>query len=275
MSDDLNSFLNGAAAENTQPDALEELIGVPMETTRQRRDAKPDPAAPEAEAPAPDAPEPDGDHDDEPEEETGIRKALAAERDKRRDWKEKAIRAEGEMAELRRQLEAARQPPQQPQEQRQPPPPVDPSVDPQGFVARVQEVMLNERLNTSEMMLRRELGTEKVDAAIAEFKEAMKENPGLQQQLYGQPHPYEWMHKQVEIRRLQRDIGTDPDAYRAKIEAELRAKWEAERGEQPLTVPARSPAAGLPPSLATARNAVPRGTSAFNGPPPLEDVFGR
>jgi len=259
MADDLNAFLDGTAAEEENAVAPE---AAPAEV-----------AAPEAEAPA--APEPDAEPEPEAADEAGIRKALAAERDKRRDWKEKAIRAEGEMAELRRQLEAARQPPQQPQEQRQPPAPIDPSIDPQGFVARVQEVMLNERLNTSEMMLRRELGTEKVDAAIAEFKDAIKENPGLQQQLYGQPHPYEWMHKQVEIRRLQRDIGADPSAYRAKLEAEIRAKVQAEMGEAPLTAPARSPAAGLPPSLANARNAAPRGSTPFNGPPPLEDVFGR
>lgn len=257
---DLNAFLDGASPEEENTVAPE---AAPAEA-----------AAPEA--PAPDAP-PEADADPEPEaaDDAGIRKALAAERDKRRDWKEKAIRAEGEMAELRRQLEAARQPPQQPQEQQPQYQPIDPNIDPQGFVQRVQQVAISTKLDVSEMMLRKEIGSEKVDALIAEFKEAAKEDPALFGRLYAQQHPYEWAHQQIEARRLQREIGTDPNAYRAKIEAELRAKWEAERGEAPLTVPTRSPAAGLPPSLASARNAAPRGATPFTGPPPLEDVFGR
>lgn len=257
MSDDLNAFLDKAEDE---PAAA--------------------PEAPPAEAAAPEAPAeaapPEADADPEPEaaDEAGIRKALAAERDKRRDWKEKAIRAEGEMAELRRQLEAARQPQQQPaQPQEQQYQPIDPSVDPQGYVQRVQQVAISTKLDMSEMMLRKEIGGEKVDALIAEFKEAAKEDPALFTRLYAQQHPYEWAHQQIEARKLQREIGTDPNAYKAKLEAEFRAKWEAERGEQPLTVPTRSPAAGLPPSLANARNAAPRSTAAFNGPPPLQDVF--
>lgn len=255
---DLNAFLDGTAEEDAEaaPEAP------PAEA-----------AAPEAEAPAPEAPDPEAEA--EAEAPTGIHAALAAEREKRRDWKEKAIRAEGEMAELRRQLEEARKPPTAPAPQYQPPAPIDPTVDPQGFVSRVQEVMLNERLNTSELMLRREIGAEKVEAAIAEFKEAAKGDPSLFPKLYAQPDPYGWMAKQVEVMRLQKEIGEDPGAYRARLIAEERAKWEAERGEAPLTAPTRSPAAGLPPSLASARNAAPRGATPFTGPPPLEDVFGR
>ena len=103
-------------------------------------------------------------------------------------------------------------------------------ADPQGFLQRVQNVMLNERLNNSEQMLRREVGAEKVDAAIEDFARRRKTTLavpeivrnkilrlGLQagQAHQGNPRP-----------------GDDPTAYRTRIEAEARAKWEAEQRRQ-------------------------------------------
>lgn len=192
--------------------------------------------------------------------------ALEGERKARQDWKEKALVAEGEMAELRRQLEEARKPPSQSAPVAQP---IDPSVDPQGFVGRVQEVMLNERLNTSEMMVRKELGGEKVDAMIAEFKTLAQADPALFAKLYQQPHPYEWAHKEVEKAKALREIGEDPAAYRARIRAEI----EAEIGAAPTAEAARPALPG--PSLATARNAAPRSAPAFSGPDSIEDILSR
>jgi hypothetical protein len=265
MADEMEAFLTGNVEAEPAPEAPPEP----------QVEAAPDPK-PE---PAPDDSEGDEQHaleEAEPADEVGIRKALAAERDKRRDWKEKAIRAEGEMAELRRQLEEARKapmPPPAPPQQFQPQP-IDPNVDPQGFVSRVQEVVLNERLNTSEMMARQQYGAEAIETAINDFKEAAKSDPSLFPKLYANPHPYDWMVKEVERQRLLRDVGSDPAAYRAKLEAELRAKLEAEIAERTQAQPQPSAAPRLAPSLATARSAAPRSAPAFTGPPPLDALFG-
>jgi hypothetical protein len=138
----------------------------------------------------------------------------------------------------------------------------------------VQSVVLNERLNTSELLLRREIGAEKVDAAIKDFQEAAKSDPTLFPKLYAQPDPYSWLAKHVEVLRVRRDIGDDPQAYIAK----MRAEWEQERGmaQQEAPLNAGPPGAVLPrmaPSLATARSAAPRSSTAFAGPPSLDDIL--
>jgi hypothetical protein len=190
----------------------------------------------------------------------------------RNDWKSKAAAEKARADELNRQLEAIRrpveQPPQQPQYQ---PIPLDPVNNPQGFIAQVQREMFNDRLNTSELMLRKEIGAEAVSQIVADFKQAAAQNPMLERQLQQQVHPYEWVRQQVEMIRLHRDVGDDPAAYRARIEAELRSKWEAEaQGNAPARV---SPAAGLPPSLANARSVAGRTTSSFTGPPTMDAIL--
>jgi hypothetical protein len=190
----------------------------------------------------------------------------------RNDWKSKAAAEKARADELNRQLEAIRRPPEQPQPQPQYQPiPLDPVNNPQGFIAQVQREMFNDRLNTSELMLRKEIGAEAVSQIVADFKQAVAQNPMLERQLQQQVHPYEWVRQQVETIRMHRDIGTDPDAYRARIIAEERAKWESEmQGNAPARV---SPAAGLPPSLANARSVAGRTTSTFTGPPTMDAIL--
>jgi hypothetical protein len=120
-------------------------------------------------------------------------------------------------------------------------------------------------------MLRKEIGAEAVSALVADFKQAAAQNPMLERQLQQQVHPYEWVRQQVEMIRLHRDVGDDPAAYRARVIAEERAKWEAEaQGSAPPRV---SPAAGLPPSLANARSVAGRATSTFTGPPTMDAIL--
>jgi hypothetical protein len=203
------------------------------------------------------------------------RRAYEDERRKRQDWKEKAARLEGELAAYRKQQEEAERraaaPPQQ-QQHYQPPP--DPAVDPRGFaqhlVQQQQAALLNERLNNSEMMLREKIGDEKLTEYVGEFRELANADPTLFGKLYSQPHPYAWLTREVDRLRLVRDVGDDPAAFRAKIEAEARAKWEQEAKAAPAPV---SPAAGLQPSLATARSAAGRTANNWTGEPSLEDVL--
>jgi hypothetical protein len=200
-------------------------------------------------------------------------RAYEDERRKRNDWKEKAARLEGELAAYKRQQEDAQRraaaPPPQPQQ-----PPPDPATNPQGWAQHVvqqqQAALLNERLNNSEMMLRDKIGDDKLNEYVTEFRGLAEADPTLFGKLYSQPHPYAWMTREVDRLRLVRDVGDDPAAFRAKIEAEARAKWDAEAATKP---PPLSPAAGLQPSLATARSVAGRTAAAWTGEPSLEDVL--
>ena len=199
------------------------------------------------------------------------RRAYEDERRKRQDWKERAARLEGELTAIKRQQEEARRPPSQ-QQQYQPPP--DPAINPQGWAQHVvqqqQAQLLNERLNNSEMMLREKIGDEKVSEYVAEFRELANSDPTLFGKLYSQPHPYNWMTREVDRLRLVRDVGDDPAAFRAKIEAEARTRWEAEATTRAAPV---SPAAGMQPSLANARSVAGRTAGQWSGEPSLEDVL--
>ena len=263
--DQLESFLSSeaqaAGAQPTSPAATE----APPAAPEPKADAKA-PAEPQAATATPelDDAEPPQPLDGEP---VIPRRAYEDERRKRQDWKEKAARLEGELAAMKRQQEEA----QRPQPQPMPPlAPIDPAQDPQGFTMRLQQVLLNERLNNSEMMLREKLGPERVDEYVAEFKQLAARDQTLFGKLYQQTNPYSWMQREVERQRVLRDVGDDPSAYRAKVEAEVRAKWEAEAAAKPAPV---SPAAGLQPSLATARSVAGRSATTWTGEPSLEDVL--
>ena len=254
----------------------------------------PTPAAPEAPQAAPEpkaapkppaeskvAPEPAED-DAEPSDrldhdgQTYIpRQAFDRERQRRQDWKEKAARLEGENAAMRRQMEEGRraaQPPPQPV-YRQPPP--DPAADPHGYANYVGQqqlqAQLNHQLNVSEMLLREKIGDDKVSEYVNEFKELAQRDQTLFGKLYSQPHPYAWMQREVERQRVLRDVGDDPGAYRSKIEAEARAKWEAEAATRQPAPPV-SPAAGLQPSLASARSVAGRTSPNWTGMTSEEDL---
>ena len=83
--------------------------------------------------------------------------------------------------------------------------------------------------------------------------------------------PYGDIVKWHKRQRVQAEIGDDPAAYRAKLEAEIREKVLAELGsnEQPRQAPV------LPSNLAGARNVGARSGPAWSGPAPLQDIFNR
>jgi hypothetical protein len=260
---ELDGFLNGKSEPEAAP--VEQAPEPVVEAA---------PAQPEPEVP----PEPE---DAEPASADGRTVPLAVLQAQRKDHKERAARLEGELAELRRQFEEvskrAQQAPQPQQQAPAAPQWINPAEDPAGYHARVQELMINERLNISEMQAREKHGDAQVEAAVKEFQQAAEADPSLRTKLYSQPHPYAWMMKQVEAIRVQREIGDDPAAFRAKIRAEIEAELAAKSAPQqeaPLSAPApRVP--NLQPSLATARSAAPRGAPAYSGPVPLTELFPR
>jgi hypothetical protein len=272
----LESFLASESAPAPAPEpATPAAPEAPPAASAPKPEAKPDPGA-KAAAAKPE-PEDDGEPPEPLEGEPVIpRRAYEDERRKRQDWKARAVEAETKHKELVRQLEDAQRraaaPPPQPQAPPQPPP--DPAVDPRGFaqhlVQQQQAALLNERLNNSEMLLREKIGDEKLSEYVNEFRSMAEADPTLFGKLYSQPHPYNWLTREVDRLRLVRDVGDDPAAFRSKIEAEARARWEAEAKAAPPPV---SPAAGLQPSLATARSVAGRSAGAWTGEPTLEDVL--
>ncbi len=259
----LDAFLSSGA----QPEAAE--TPAPQES-KAAPEAAPEKSAPvKADKADKAAPEPDDDGepgDPSPNEAIVPRSAYEKERQRRQDWKSRASAAEAEKAMLLKQLEEARKPPPA----ATPPAmlePIDPARDPEGYTRRMRGVVLNERLNTSEMLALEKHGKETIDAETEYFQRRTQADPRLWNELYSKPHPYQWMIDSNSTARLHEEIGTDPSAYEAK----LRAKWEAEQNAAPRV----SPAAGLPPSLASARSAAPRGSNGFQGPPSLSDILAR
>lgn len=203
--------------------------------------------------------------------------ALTAERRERQDWKERAIREEEQRKGLERELQELRAklsaPPPQQQAPQQPPAPremPDPVSDPVGFREWTEERMLNERMNMSEAMVRAQ--HDDVDEAVEVFKAEAQRNPALVAQLRAQQHPWQWAYQQAKRIKAMSEIGDDPAAFRARIEAEARQRFEAEMAQQPAP---RGPAVNLPPSLSTARSAAARGAPVVSGPYDMKDLLGR
>jgi len=197
------------------------------------------------------------------------RQALIDERRTRQDWKDRAIRAETEREaerkqaeELRKRIEALEKPSapqaQQPRQQFQW---ADPVQDPQTWM--MQQVM-HQKFENSELRLRDRLGDEVVDQTVAAFTELANREPMLWDRIKAERDPFGWAHREVQRQQLLHDVGTDPEAYKAK----LRAEWEAERAAQTpqVTAPTNTPPPNMPPSLANARSAAPRSAPQWSGP---------
>ncbi len=119
---------------------------------------------------------------------------------------------------------------------------------------------------------------EKVEEAERAFLialEGKKLDPADYQKVVGSPNRYaaavQWHQRQL----AQAEIGDDPAAFRAKLEAELREKLTAEltNGDQPQT---QQRPTVMPSNLASARNVGNRSAGpAWSGPAPIQDIFNR
>ena len=97
------------------------------------------------------------------------------------------------------------------------------------------------------------------------FIEHARENPALAGQMNTHPDPAEFAYQQGKLLRELSTVGNDIDAYRKRVEAEVRARIEAEmRAKQPQ----------VPRSLNSEQSATVSG-GAGNGPTPLESLFDR
>lgn len=116
---------------------------------------------------------------------------------------------------------------------------------------------------------------ETVNEAEQAFISAMnsqKLDPADYQKVVTSPNRYaaavQWHKRQL----AQAEIGDDPAAFRAKVEAEILAKHGITPGEQPAAPAAR---AVMPSNLAGARNVGARSGPAWSGPSTIDDIFNR
>lgn len=175
------------------------------------------------------------------------------------DEREKRQAAQRELDDLRRKLqdiEAAKQPkpdffenPEQALAQER---------------AHFQQMLWNERLNMSEAVARQAHGDGTVDAAVEAFQSAARDNPTMAMELQRQANPYGFVLKWHQRQQLLSEIGEDPAAYRARIEAEIMERLQQQ-------APASPPKPAAPPrSLASAPSAGANETP----PDPFEKMFG-
>jgi hypothetical protein len=142
-----------------------------------------------------------------------------------------------------------------------------PSVtdDPEAFAQHqqllIQQTATNTRFETSELVARQQHGDEPVQKAMDWAMQRSQESPAFAAEYLKQKHPIDWAVRQQKRHALLDEIGDDPEAYRAKLRAELAASNGATDPTPPtIPVPASpQPAAPKPPpprpSLASAPTA--------------------
>lgn len=215
------AFLADEAPDEEQPAEEAEPVAEPEPETVET------PEAPAAEVPT----------TPEPEEERVPLAALKAERAKRQE--EQRARQELE-ARIREQEERQRQPPPDFRQA--------PEQYIQQLLSQQEQVLTQRMLGAMEAQVRE--SHEDYDEVFAELEEQAQENPALVNQIRNAANPalaaYKLGKQLRELKQMQ-----DPDAYKAKIEAEVRARIEA---EYKAKEEAKLKAAGaLPPDLTAAR----------------------
>lgn len=231
-----------------EQDFLSQMVGKP--------EAKSEPAAPEPEA----RDEPEGVTEPEtpattaetpaatPDKETHVPlAALMAERDKRKEAARKAEDLEKRIKELEQATKA------------EPAPMPDFYQNPERYVQEIVgtvEARASDRLYAALEEAERERH-EDFDDVMQAVMDRAKENPALAQQIMSAKNPaaaaYKLGKKALEFDQLQ----ADPDSYRAKVEAEVRAKIAKEQELAGLKQQqADALAASIPPDLSSERSAV-------------------
>lgn len=141
--------------------------------------------------------------------------------------------------------------------ERKPDPLPDVLDDSEGFANRLrsetEQQLLHMRLNMSEEMVRTQMGDAAVDAALAAFE------PHIGTQLHGEimqsRNPYKAMMDWHAREQARAEIGDDPASYKARLEAEIRAKLESELVTKEIKA--------SPPSLASSTNSGSRAGPAW------------
>jgi hypothetical protein len=217
--------------------------------------------------------------------------ALKAERQKAKRYTE-------EVADLRRQLsdltnavlQQRQQPPQQPR-QPEPPPEFDWDNPHLTIDQRIEAKVAQERAAIqAEFQRQREAvqsqfaitrhGEDVVKAAYHALQAARETDPNWgadYQRIMRSPDQYEAMVQWHKRQSVLHEVGTDPEAYKARIRAEYLEELRAGRvtdeigAESPRQA---KPASVMPSNLSAARSVGSRNGAAWSGPASIKDILG-
>ena len=157
--------------------------------------------------------------------------------------------------------------PQQPQEAPKPPDMFEQPEQYQQFMAaQLQQVQTGTKLEMSRFMAEREFGKEAVEEVVSYFND----HPELSHQFLSAPSPFHAAKEYVDAQKTAREIGNDPEAYKAKLEAEVRKKIEAEMAAKQ----AQEMAAKAAPSLADTNGNGGQRDPGWQGPADLTSLIG-
>lgn len=135
-----------------------------------------------------------------------------------------------------------------------------------------QTVLANARL-----IAEFKFGDDKVAEAESAFINALqgqKLDPADYHKVVNSPNRYAAAMQWYTRQQAQAEIGEDPAAYKARVEAEIKAKYGiTEDGQPPANQQRTNPV--MPSNLAGARNAGTRSGPAWAGPQPIADIFKR
>jgi len=179
---------------------------------------------------------------------------------------ERARQYEVRAQDLERRFQAAQNPP---------PAPPDPLMDPEGAFSHIQSVMeaklLNQALNFSERMARKEHGNEAVNAALEAAQRA-----GIAGNFARTADPYSdmvaWHRRQQNMAR----VGDDVDAYEKRIREEERQKTiEDLKAGRVSVMPGQTPQQPqrFPGSLIDATASGPQGAQPVSDEAMMKSVF--
>lgn len=247
MSTDLDDMLNGTEA--AQPEA-------------QPAPSAPEPVAAETGDKHQEAAPPVASTDPQPEPDFVPRKAIIDERRKRQELERKLAELEAERVQAK--------PHEAPAE-------TDWYANPEQAAAQMRFEMANQVYQTKVYQSERVMKAEHqdYDEVSAIFAEVAKADPNLARQVFEHPFPAEFAYQTGKRIQLLNDIGNDPNAYRAKLEAEILAKHGITPGNSQPAPQAQPRNAAVPRSLARDVSQQPRRNDGrFDGPASLDDILG-
>lgn len=177
--------------------------------------------------------------------------------------------------ELQRQLEAIQR--QQQENQESPDPYAEPDKAISYAVSQAELRFQDKLLNMSEMNAKGRHSDDFDQMKDIFFDKILLENPSLRDEALSQVDPYEYIYRtaknHVELSELNEAGGVE--GYRAKLETELRAKWEAEQLEKSKLEIEKKINDSIPNSLATQRAAGGNQSKVFEGDQPLSKIVKR
>jgi hypothetical protein len=197
-----------------------------------------------------------------------------------RQARERAKALEAELAALKApKPEVVAAPAETPKPARQPvtlPPMPDLLIDgPEKVQAWLdQRDLLREHVRYEEEA-REKHGNDKVEAALARMESAMQAGQTWEyQRVMKARNPYAELMKWDAEQAVRAEIGTDPDAYRERLKAEILAEiGELQpQAQQPV---ARALPVNMPGNFANMKSASAPSGKAWAGPTPLKDIVGR